>query len=359
MRPCMIGLALAATLLGVPVASDTLEEAEEACRDIEDYERCYGLCVYYFQHNGLTEGFDEGDFWERAEDCHIVPEVVVVGQRPPPNEIEWPEWDTLEQLGPLFSYDQWVAYWPDGTEADEEEEEDEGPSCSREEHSDPGPTGVYTINVTDNLPITAANKWGTTLPTAPTDFNGWLFTVYCAHPETWKVRLLDWTTGIRWGARLLNGVTQVDVTMMSELGDGADDADCAELERMYSDLGSIPPPTPKYYMKQAVQAHEKLHVRRHKEDFQSAFATMKGSIEALEFEVSVFGTDPLTVNRNLQDQSLNPGIPRATTRFQSDYLGSVSREGAHSRGGYDESALAAMLAYRSMVAGLIDAACHE
>ena len=93
--------------MGFPIASDTLEEAQEACKDIEDYERCYGLCVHYVQHNGFT-GEYEGDFWEQARGCFLVPEVVVIGQRPPEEDeaIVWPEWDTVEDLQPFYSYRQ-------------------------------------------------------------------------------------------------------------------------------------------------------------------------------------------------------------------------------------------------------------
>ena len=102
----------AVSLLGVSAATDSLEEAQEACKDLEDLERCHGLCVYFFQHNGLTAEY-EGEFWEEARDCHIVPEVVVTGQRPPEAEegIEWLEWDTLEDLGALHSYAEWVLHW--------------------------------------------------------------------------------------------------------------------------------------------------------------------------------------------------------------------------------------------------------
>ena len=110
MRQYRFGLVFAVSLSGVSAASDTLEEAQDACRDIEDYERCHGLCVYSFQHNGITDEY-EGKFWEEARDCAIVPQVVVTEQRPAESGIEWPEWDTLEDLGHFYSYPEWVSHW--------------------------------------------------------------------------------------------------------------------------------------------------------------------------------------------------------------------------------------------------------
>lgn len=46
MRGYRVGLVFAVSLLGVSAATDTLEEAQEACKDLEDLERCHGLCVY-------------------------------------------------------------------------------------------------------------------------------------------------------------------------------------------------------------------------------------------------------------------------------------------------------------------------
>ncbi len=42
-----------------------------------------------------------------------MPEVVVIGQRPPEEDeaIVWPEWDTVEELQPFYSYGQWQSYW--------------------------------------------------------------------------------------------------------------------------------------------------------------------------------------------------------------------------------------------------------
>ena len=190
--------------------------------------------------------------------------------------------------------------------------------------------------------------WGRTSVTQPADFTPWTFKAYCAEPDNWKVRLMDWSTGIRYGARILPGIVQVNVNLISTL------VDCNELSRMRADLGSIPPPKPKYYMKEAVVAHELVHVRNFKSDFQKAFGTMKTAIERLSFPVSSYGTDGASVRgqlRNSQD------IQRIAGRFQSAYLRSIQFEANHWRTGYDDAALAAMRPYRSMVSQMINARC--
>ena len=339
-------LALAAIVLGLPAAGDTLEDAQRACEHLQGFPRCHGLCVYYFQHDGVTSEYD-GEFWDEAEGCHLVPEVVVLGH-PPPDPISWPIWTTWQDLTPFYTYPSWLAHWSDDT-GEEEDEPPPTPACSPQTHPDPGSNATYTIDVTQDLPIAGDGQWGQTLPTEPTDFTPWSFNAYCAKPETWKVRMKgNWRTAIRWGARLLDGVTQVTVQSMSAI------EDCAELSRMHSDLGSIPPPVPKYYMKQAVEAHERLHVRRLVADFRRAFATTKSTLEQLSFPVSKHGTDKTEV---LNDLSKSQNIKGAVDSFKDAYLDSVKIEGNHSRGGYDRAALVAMLPYRSMVARLKQARC--
>ncbi len=100
---------------------------------------------------------------------------------------------------------------------------------------------------------------------------------YCAE-TVWKTKIKKAFVEVRQGVRLPDGVEQVTSDLIADIGS------CAELEVVRNSLtnrvGCDERVTP-YYMIEAVQAHEDLHVRNYLADMTLAFESFRSAVESL------------------------------------------------------------------------------
>lgn len=114
---------------------------------------------------------------------------------------------------------------------------------------------------------------------------------------------------------------------------------------MLRDLSKNNSTSTKYYRREAVLAHEKLHVQRFQSDVTSAFNAARNTIEGVSVSVSAAATYG-EARTALLAQFLVKG---ALGRFEKSYAQSVIDEENHSGGGYTQAELNEMAPYRARI----------
>ncbi len=163
--------------------------------------------------------------------------------------------------------------------------------------------------------------------------------MYCYDENTWRARVTTAECNVSYGVALPSGVTQVDERTIDK------SSICSDLRTMLRDLSNNNSTTTTYYRREAVLAHEKLHVQRFRSDVTSAFKTAQSVMEGVSVSVSAAADYDEAKTAFLTGFM----VKGALVNFQKRYTQSVMDEESHSGGGYTQAELAEMAPYRTRI----------
>jgi hypothetical protein len=145
---------------------------------------------------------------------------------------------------------------------------------------DPGtaPNSVNGVNYIEHQVAPTGTAWGAVTPTMTVGVD--ITPYFDCTSKTWKCKVTTANTDYDIFYRLLPGVTEASIDAAVECMNAPPPNTCSYCE-IIEDLATLTRTSPGWFMVEAVEEHERVHVQEYKDIVNPLFATAKATIEGL------------------------------------------------------------------------------